>query len=387
MSTQDFDVCVSGSGAVAMTLALALSADGWRVAWARDPASPVPGSAGDVRTYALNARAIGLLSRLRVWPALQAWSAPVQDMVVQGDRGGALSFSAWQQCVSELAWIVDAGALERLLGEALRFAPRVEVVAPVQGATPPVPARLLAVCEGKHSGTRQALGVELQRRDYGHWGVATRVRASQPHQGVARQWFRSPDILALLPFNDPEPGASYGVVWSVPQARARALQALAPDDFAKTLQEAICESDPAGAACVGELSVGAEVAAWPLALSRAERWSGPGWVLLGDAAHTVHPLSGQGLNLGLADVDTLVSVLHEARAESPWRQAGDERTLRRYVRRRSLPTRAMGELTDGLLNLFADPRSPVQDLRNAGLSLVQRLGPVKQWLVGRAIDA
>jgi 2-polyprenyl-6-methoxyphenol hydroxylase-like FAD-dependent oxidoreductase len=113
---------------------------------------------------------------------------------------------------------------------------------------------------------------------------------------------------------------------------------------------------------------------------------GPGWVLLGDAAHQVHPLSGQGLNLGFADVDTLVAVLNQARADEPWRKPGDERTLRRYERQREWPTRAMQGLTDGLLRLFSDERAPVKDLRNAGMALVQRMGPVKNWLIGRALD-
>lgn len=386
MTKNAFDVCVSGSGAVAMSLALALSADGWRVAWARSP-QPANPAQPDVRTYALNARAIRLLTQLRIWPALQAFSAPVLEMDVRGDEGGALSFSAWQQCVRELAWIVDAAALERLLGEAMRFAPRVEVVAPVGEQNPPVDAALLAICEGKHSSTRAALGVSFTRQEYGHWGVAARLQATQAHHGVARQWFRSPDILALLPFNQPDPTASYGLVWSVPQARAQHLLALSPSEFEQELQDAILQSDPSAPAKVGQLSLTSPVAAWPLALAQAGRWTGPGWVLLGDAAHQVHPLAGQGLNLGLADVDTLVAVLKQARADEPWRSPGDERTLRRYARQREWPTKAMAGLTDGLLHLFADQRTPVRDLRNAGMSMVQRLGPVKSWLIGRALDA
>lgn len=386
MTKNAFDVCVSGSGAVAMSLALALSADGWRVAWARSP-QPANPAQPDVRTYALNARAIRLLTQLRIWPALQAFSAPVLEMDVRGDEGGALSFSAWQQCVRELAWIVDAAALERLLGEAMRFAPRVEVVAPVGEQNPPVDAALLAICEGKHSSTRAALGVSFTRQEYGHWGVAARLQATQAHHGVARQWFRSPDILALLPFNQPDPTASYGLVWSVPQARAQHLLALSPSEFEQELQDAILQSDPSAPAKVGQLSLTSPVAAWPLALAQAGRWTGPGWVLLGDAAHQVHPLAGQGLNLGLADVDTLVAVLKQARADEPWRAPGDERTLRRYARQREWPTKAMAGLTDGLLHLFADQRTPVRDLRNAGMSMVQRLGPVKSWLIGRALDA
>ena len=371
---------------MARALALALAGDGWQVALA-GRLEAEPGAAPDVRAYALNARSIALLERLRVWPQLKAWSTPVESMVIRGDARGTLEFSAWQQRVAELAWIVDAAALERLLGEALRYAPRVEVVPPLSGPHPSVQADLLAVCEGKQSATRASLGVEFDRADYGHWGVAARLKASLPHRGVARQWFRSPDIVALLPFHDPAPGASYGLVWSLPKVRAEALLGLSEADFTLALQEALAEADPAVAEAVGELSLASPVAAWPLALAKAQRWQGPGWVLVGDAAHQVHPLSGQGLNLGFADVDTLASVLGEAKRNESWRSAGDEKLLRRYARRRATPTQSMQLLTDGLLHLFADDRQPVRELRNAGMSLVDRLPGVKQWLVGRALDA
>ncbi|WP_290871672.1 FAD-dependent monooxygenase [Aquabacterium sp.] len=386
MVATGFDVCVSGSGAVAMSLALSLSAQGWQVAWAKAP-EPVSPGAPDVRTYALNARAIDLLERLRVWPALKAFATPVSRMAIQGDAAGALSFSAWQQKVTELAWIVDAAALERLLGEALRFAPRVQVVPPVGDQPATVAASLLAICEGKHSQTRASLGIGFTRQDYGHWGVAARLQATLPHQGVARQWFRSPDILALLPFNQPDPDASYGLVWSLPRARAEALMALPPEAFEQALKQALTESDPQAAALVGDLTLASPVAAWPLALAQAQRWSGPGWVLLGDAAHQVHPLAGQGLNLGLADVDTLVQVLDEARAREPWRTPGDARTLARYARQRQWPTQAMATLTDGLLHLFADERAPLKTVRNLGMNMVQHLGPIKHWLASRALDS
>ena len=120
---------------------------------------------------------------------------------------------------------------------------------------------------------------------------------------------------------------------------------------------------------------------WPNRLRGALR------VLLGDAAHQVHPLAGQGLNLGLADVDVLVSILTESRQLEPWRTAGDERLLRRYARRRELPTRAMAGVTDGLLRLFADDRAPLRELRNTGMALLDQMSPVKRWLVSRALDA
>lgn len=385
MKSAVFDVCVSGSGAVARALALALSGQGWRVALACEPGSLAPRE-HDIRTYALNARAIAVLERLRVWPQLKQFASPVHEMCVKGDKGGELSFSAWQQCVSELAWIVDAGALERLLGDAIRYAPHVTQIDAVEGEAPPVQAALLAVCEGKHSRTREALGASFSRQEYGHWGLAARLKASRPHAGVARQWFRSPDVLALLPFHDPEPGASYGLVWSLPQERARQWLAEPAEAFEAGLMEAIRESDPAGAAQVGELRLHGAPAAWPLAVAQASPWSGPGWVLLGDAAHQVHPLAGQGLNLGLADVDTLAAVLREAREREPWRSPGDERLLRRYERARWVPTRAMAGLTDGLLHLFAQDQGVVRELRNTGMGLLNQWSPVKRWLVGQALD-
>lgn len=386
MNPSEFDICVSGSGAVARVLALLLSGQGWRVAWACQSEMP-PGATPDIRTYALNARSVRLLEKLRIWSQLQRFASPVHDMHIRGDNGGSLSFSAWQQQVGELAWIVDAGKLEQLLGDALRFAPHVTVVPAGSAAQPPVSASLLAVCEGKASATRQTLGVSFHRQDYGHQAIAARLTASRPHAGRARQWFRSPDVLALLPFNDPDPQASYGLVWSMPDERARSLMALSPSEFEQALMDALSLSDPDAVSQVGALSLTSGRAAWPLALAQADRWCGPGWVLLGDAAHQVHPLAGQGLNLGLADAHVLATVLSAARQNEAWRSPGDERLLRRYARERWLPTQALGGVTDGLLKLFATEREPLRELRNRGMGLLDHLTPVKHWLVGQALDA
>nr|WP_043704711.1 FAD-dependent monooxygenase [Leptothrix cholodnii] len=371
-ATRPLDVCIRGGGPVGASLALALSRLGWQVGLVTPPAPTRSGP--DVRTYALNAGSAQLLRELRVWDALPADAiTAVDEMQIDGDAGGHLEFSAWQQTVDALAWIVDAAALDAALAEALRYAPH------VQRLEQNAPAALLAVCEGRDSATREALGAVFERWPYGHHAVAARLVADAPHHGIARQWFRSPDILALLPFDRPQIGHSYGLVWSLPEARAAELMACTPADFEAALDEA-----SGGAA--GTLRLSGERAGWPLMLARAQRWIGPGWALLGDAAHAVHPLSGQGLNLGLADVRCLVRVLHDARRTSPWRSAGDERTLRRYARERLAPTRMMGTLTDGLLQLFAAPPGPLKDLRNHGLTLVDRLSPVKRWLAARALD-
>jgi 2-polyprenyl-6-methoxyphenol hydroxylase-like FAD-dependent oxidoreductase len=364
------DVLVRGAGIVGQALALALARRGLSVALLPDGQPP---RGPDVRAYALNHASVALLEGLKVWGALPPGAVrPVYDMVVAGDdAGGLVEFSAWQQRVGELAWIVDAAVLERELGNALRFAPHVTVV------DAPVEASLVALCEGRASSTRAALGVAFDSHDYGQRGVAARLVASAPHQGMARQWFRSPDVLALLPFDQPEAGRSYALVWSVPEARADELLALDAPAFEAALMDAT-----GGAA--GTLTLASERAAWPLAIATAQRWCGPGWVLLGDAAHLVHPLAGQGLNLGLGDVIALEKTLA---AREPWRGLGDEKLLRRYVRERAGATWAMGRVTDGLLQLFAHPAAPVRELRNRGLTLVNHLGPVKRFLTGRALDS
>jgi 2-polyprenyl-6-methoxyphenol hydroxylase-like FAD-dependent oxidoreductase len=144
--------------------------------------------------------------------------------------------------------------------------------------------------------------------------------------------------------------------------------------------EAALDAATGGAA--GTLKLGGPRVGWPLQLGRAERVCGPGWVLVGDAAHTVHPLSGQGLNLGLGDVEALVQVIA---GREPWRALSDEKLLRRYARARAVPVLAMQQLTDGLLHLFAHEAPALRELRNHGLNLVNHLTPLKRWLTGRAL--
>ena len=367
-----YDVRVSGAGIVGKTLALALSRLGLSVALRSDDAHAAP-PPEDVRAYALNAASVALLRRLKVWDTLPPdATTAVHDMLVHGDAAGAaLEFSAWEQRVGELAVITDAAELERRLAEALRFAAHVSRV------DSDVPATLVAHCEGRAAAALRSLGAGFEQRPYGQRAIAARLVATRPHGHVARQWFRSPDVLALLPFARPEPGRSYALVWSLGEDRARELLAAEAAEFEREL-------DLATGGEAGALQLASPRAAWPLVLGRAAAWCGPGWVLVGDAAHVVHPLAGQGLNLGLADVAALVGAIE---ARESWRSVGDERLLRRYVRQRAAPTWAMLRITDGLLQLFAAAPAPIRELRNNGMNLVNRVSPLKRWLTARALDS
>lgn len=315
---------------------------------------------------------MALLGSLKVWDALPADArCAVLDMRIEGDDGAQLSFSSWAQGLDALAWIVDAAALEQALREAVRFAPHIELVGPGQAQAP-----LVVHAEGRDSDARRALGVAMPVFRYGQRGVAARLVAELPHAGVARQWFRNPDVLALLPFDRPAPGLGYGLVWSVPDDRADELLAMPAPAFEQALADATGGD-------AGPLRLASERASWPLVQAQAEAVAGPGWVLLGDAAHLVHPLAGQGLNLGLADVVALDTVLAE---REPWRPLGDERLLRRYARRRAGPTRAMSALSDSLLQLFASEQPLLRELRNRGLTLVNHVPPLKRLLASSAAD-
>ena len=364
------DVCIRGSGIVGRTLALLLARERLRVGLVEQPPAPASGHS-DVRAYALNPASRALLEMLRAWPDA-AHATPVAAMQVRGDEGGAVSFNAAEQGVPALAWIVDVPALQHRLGEALRYQPLVEHL------QAPKPASLTVVCEGRASATRAEFGVQFEVTAYPQRAIAARLSCEQAHGLIARQWFANGEIMALLPMGGSEIGAAgnlVALVWSVREERADALLALEPAAFALEVESACGRA-------LGAMSLSTERAAWPLQLARASRWCGPGWALAGDAAHNLHPLAGQGLNLGLADAKALADVLRE---REYWRAVDDPKLLRRYERSRKADVLAMGATTDGLQQLFAQPGGPWPLVRNWGMRGFERSGPVKHWVARQAM--
>ena len=406
--SQAFDVCIRGAGVVGRTLALLLARERLRVALCanagqtplphsaaddRADGIPVAGKRSDVRAYALNAASRSLLQSVRGWPDAVAAGADsahpaitaVCGMQVFGDDGGRVTFgdagagdAKAQRDADALAWIVDVPTLEQQLYEALRYQPLVERVAA------PVAAPLTVICEGRTSISRDGVKADFDTSSYGQQAIATRARGEQPHGGVARQWFENGDILALLPLGGSQ-GHDVAVVWSVDEARLPSLLALDPSGFAARLQEASHDA-------VGSLTLTHERAAWPLQMAQARHWIGRfdddtpkkprAWAIAGDAAHTVHPLAGQGLNLGLADAEALAAALRE---RDYWRSVADPRLLRRYERSRKAGLLKMRAATDGLQRLFAHQNGRVQALRNWGMWGFERSGPLKAWAVRQAM--
>lgn len=378
--TRPFDICIRGAGIVGRTLALHLAGKQLRVALcapgsssAAMPADTTGSSAGsrDVRAYALNATSRALLEAVRCWPQ-EPCSTAVQAMQVYGDEGGAVQFAAAEQGADALNWIVDVPALEARLGEAVRFQPLIEI------CDTPQKAALTVVCEGKASTSRSEWGVEWDVTPYGQWALAARVQCEKPHEQIARQWFSAGEILAFLPLGGAQ-GKVCAVVWSVSPERAQALLADTEEAFCSALSNASHQ-------VLGALSLTSQRGIWPLQQALARRWCGTSaagtWVLAGDAAHNVHPLAGQGLNLGLGDVAELVQVLS---TRPYWRSVGDMRLLRPYERARKADFALIGHTGDAIQQLFANPHPALQTLRNWGMNQFGHSGPLKHWVTQRAM--
>jgi 2-octaprenyl-6-methoxyphenol hydroxylase len=230
---------------------------------------------------------------------------------------------------------------------------------------------LLVGADGPDSSVRTTFGIEAEDEPYDESAVVAHFECEKTHEGVARQWFRTDGVLAWLPL----PGKRISIVWSAPQAVAEALCALGPAELASRVREA-------GGSRLGEMALISTVARFPLRLIRVADPVRPGVALIGDAAHAVHPLAGQGVNLGFQDAKCLARTLAE---RSPLERPGDLRVLRRYVRARREDVSAVQFVTDGLDHLFAARGAGITALRNFGLKLVDRQDWAKRALATRAM--
>jgi 2-octaprenylphenol hydroxylase len=396
---------VAGGGMVGAALARALTADmrGARIAMiAREAHVPAPASGFDARVYALSPGNAAYLARLGAWNAIPASSlTPVHAMRVYGDDGVSLvEFDAYRCGAGELAWIVEDRRVQEALWRGLDDQPGLSLYSgaaisslEISGQRAEVQledgralgAQLVVGADGARSLVRERAGIASDAQDYGQTAVVANFACGRPHRNVAWQWFQGPDrsdaasgsaarggaVLALLPL----PGDHVSMVWSLPDAQASRLLALEAEALAREVALAAQHA-------LGELSLVTPARSFPLQRLAAARLVAPRIALAGDAAHVIHPLAGQGANLGLQDAQALAAVLG---AREPGRDAGDERLLRRYERSRAEAILAMRATVHGLHRLFGAPGMAAAKLRNSGLQLADRMPVLKNLLIRHAM--
>jgi 2-octaprenyl-6-methoxyphenol hydroxylase len=388
----DYDVLIAGAGLVGLALAPALANAGLSVALVDHaavalPDAPAAGEDWDTRIYAISPGSAEFLRAEGAWQGLAAERiAPVESMRIEGDAGALLGFSAYELGERALAWIVEERALRAALvplvhaaGVAVR-APRTlsSLAVARDDATlrfadgEALTARLVVGADGVRSWVRDAAGIPTSTRPYGQIAVVANFVCERAHRGRAHQWFLGDGgILAWLPL----PGRRMSMVWSAPEARARSLLALAPEALAVQVAAA-------GGHALGALTCVTPSAGFPLQLVRPRSVSAHRLVLVGDAAHGLHPLAGQGVNLGFGDAEALAAILRERGA---LRDPGASLLVDRYARRRAEPVLAMQTVTDGLARLFGIATPWIRSLRNAGMAAVDRLPPAKRLLAQSAL--
>lgn len=378
----DFDIVILGGGLNGAALACALANGPHAVAVVEPHPPAAPTEAWDSRIYAYSPGNVGWMKALGGWDDTVRAQAVFQ-MRIHGDAGGRLSFDALDAGLPELAWIAENGRLQASLWRAFQASVNVTTIAARAEAVTWNPdghhrlhlaggdslrARLLVAADGAQSWLRGQAGIGIRSEDYRHVGVVANFETEKPHRGTAFQWFRPDGVLAWLPL----PGKHISMVWSTPPEHAAELQALDGDQLARKVAAA-------GGHGLGPLRRITPAAGFPLVRRRADEWVRPGLVLLGDAAHTVHPLAGQGVNLGFRDSRLLAEML--ASGGDP----GEIGRLAGYAARRMEDVASMQFTTGGLKKLFARRDGLTQFMRNAGMSLAGGFDPINQALTRHAV--
>jgi 2-octaprenyl-6-methoxyphenol hydroxylase len=386
-----FDAVIVGGGLAGPALALALAQEGLSVALI-DARAERASERFDGRAYALAAASRRLLANIGAWAHVANHAQPILAIKVADGRPGEapssfhLDFDHAEIEEGPMGHMVEDRFLRAALDDALAAEPRVktlrgrpvtaqepgdaEVLVTLEGGET-LAARLLIGADGRDSGTARRAGIARLVRDYGQSALTCAVSHEKPHRGSAFQLFLPGGPLAILPL----PGHRSSVVWSEKTARVDQMMRMDEDTFLATLR-------PAFGSFLGNLSLEGPRFAFPLVLSLARSFTAPRLALVGDAAHGVHPLAGQGLNAGLRDVAALAEVLGEARARGE--DPGSDAALERYARWRRFDTAALALATDGLNRLFSNDSRLLRGARDLGLGLVDRIPPLRRAFLREA---
>ncbi len=385
----NYDIVIIGGGMVGAALACALGNSALKVALLDRAAPAAPDTGYDRRVSAITLASQAFFENVGAWAGMvRRRVSPVREMQVWSDGGsGAIHFNAAEIGEPYLAWIIGNRVIQAALIERLHQFTNVHYLCPVEiadialadnGAAITLKdgrllqARLLVGADGADSAVRRVAGIETQSLNLNQKGIVATVTTEKPHEQIARQRFLATGPLAFLPLDEPH---TCSIVWSADTARADQLLALDDVAFISELQTKFGEP-------LGKIQTVSPRAGFPLALSHAKAYTAPHLALVGDAAHTVHPLAGQGVNLGFLDAATLAEVLLEAAANQ--KNIGTHAVLRRYERWRKGDNIAMVSLTGGFRYLFSNDLPVVSQLRNWGLSLTDAATPVKNFIMRRA---
>lgn len=386
--SEEFDIIIVGAGLVGASFALAMKDSGLKLALVESVAPTAPAPEWTSRVFAISPGSIEFLSESGAWQQFDAARiAPVRGMHIYGDDGKAkLDFDAHQSGLAELAVIAEARHMQHGLWQALQRQENLELFCPARCASlrlqfdaavlrledgRELRAPLIVGADGRESWVRSQAGLDAEPAPYRQMGVIANFETELPHGDAAWEWFRGDGVLAFLPL----PGQRISIVWTAFEERAAELMALPPDEFCRQVQEA-------SHSALGELRLLSKPAAFPLRLLHLEHLVKSRVALIGDAAHNVHPLAGQGVNLGFQDARELAKVLMD---RGPQSDCGDYFLLRRYERARKADILAMQMVTDGLQKLFNNRNPALKLARNLGLSLTGSLPWLKNGLVQHAV--
>lgn len=376
-----YDMVVVGAGLVGLAAAVAAHKQGYRVALV-DRQNPTKNladidNAWDVRIYAISQKNITFLKKLGVWQQLDATRiGQMQGMEIWADASDEpLKLSAEDIHAQDLGEIVEADALTKVLlervqaldipvffevnAENLRVSPEHTVFTFINANGEPVTisADLLLAADGSQSWVRQQCDFSVKRNAYAHHGLVANFKVEKNHNNIARQWFLTDEnghvqVLAWLPL----PENLISIVWSASPSFTQDLLQLDAASLAKKVAEA-------GHDLLGSFELVTPPVAYPLALQKVEPSFMQSVVLLGDAAHQVHPMAGQGVNLGFRDVQDLLEVFSK---KHPYQQLNDAQLLKKYARERKVDVAKVTLLTDGLYQLFDHPSDVIKKVRNWG---------------------
>lgn len=382
------DICIVGAGSAGLTLALLLADLPLKIAVLDKDPAPALVAPSLKRVSALNQASKRLLSQLGVWQDLTS-AAPYSDMKVwEADSFGRIEFSALEQGCDELGWIVDNEQLRAVLYSKLQsktnvsclFQSRIQSISnseqqnllTIEGQSP-ILCKLLVAADGANSFVRQQLQMPIAFWDYQHQALVAQIRTAEPHQSCARQVFLPTGPLALLPLADPH---LVSIVWSTSPEQAAELQAMPSEQFNKALTAA-------SNSVLGLLQLESPLNSYPLKMRYASEWVLNKTVLVADAAHTIHPLAGQGMNLGLMDVAALAELIgQQISAQKP---INEQRMLRNYERWRKAEAQTLIAAMEAFKQGFGRQNPVLKLARGVGMSLTDKLPFVKQKIMAAAL--